>query len=85
MSSTPHILNVEMTYSPIVNFAMQQNHVPVIRRLTTKDDLSREGAKLFGFARSGINVETAMRKGINMALVKGYVMEKDGRAVFVGK
>jgi very-short-patch-repair endonuclease len=30
-------LEVDLIYSPIVNFAMQQNHVPVIRKLTIKN------------------------------------------------
>ena len=37
MNKTSAILQVDLTYSPIVNFAMQQNHVPVIRKLTIKN------------------------------------------------
>ena len=37
MSTTPAKLKVDLIYSPIVNFAMQQNHVPVIRKLTIKN------------------------------------------------
>ncbi|MBC7759505.1 MAG: DUF3320 domain-containing protein, partial [Phormidesmis sp. FL-bin-119] len=47
------------------------------------DDLVRETSKLFGFARSGANVEIAMRKGIAKAIGNGYVLEKYGRVVFI--
>jgi hypothetical protein len=30
-------LEVDVFYSPIINFAIQQNHVPVIRKLTIKN------------------------------------------------
>lgn len=46
-----------------------------------KEDLIREAAKLFGFARTGTQVVLAMKKGIEMALSKGFVMEKDGKIV----
>ena len=36
MSNTSS-LQVNLTYSPIINFAMQQNHVPAIRKLTIKN------------------------------------------------
>ena len=45
------------------------------------DDLVREASKLFGFARSGANVEIAMRKGIAKAIGSGFVLEKDGRII----
>ena len=45
------------------------------------DDLVREASKLFGFARSGANVEIAMRKGIAKAIGNGFVLEKDGRII----
>ena len=44
-----------------------------------KEDLIREASKLFGFARTGAQVELAMKKGIEAALSKGFVMEKNGR------
>ena len=46
-----------------------------------KEDLVREASKLFGFARSGANVENAMKKGIAKAIEKGFSIEKDGRVV----
>ncbi len=46
-----------------------------------KEDLVREASKLFGFARSGTNVQIAMKKGIAKAVERGFVMEKDGRVV----
>ena len=46
------------------------------------DELVREASRLFGFARSGTNVETAMRKGINKAISNSYVFEKEGRVVY---
>jgi len=46
-----------------------------------KEDLVRETSKLFGFARSGANVENAMKKGIDKAIEKGFVVEKDGRII----
>ena len=48
------------------------------------DDLVREASKLFGFARSGANVEITMRKGIAKAIGNGFVLEKDGRVVWEG-
>ena len=29
--------NVDLVYTPVINFAMQQNHVPIIRRLSAKN------------------------------------------------
>ena len=46
-----------------------------------KEDLVREASKLFGFARSGANVEMAMKKGIDKAVERGFVVEKDSRVV----
>lgn len=46
------------------------------------DELVRETSKLFGFARSGTNVEIAMKKGIKKAIANSYVLEKDGRVIF---
>ncbi|MDP1880428.1 MAG: hypothetical protein Q8K60_05765, partial [Parachlamydiaceae bacterium] len=37
MSPIEAALEVELIYSSIVNFAMQQNHVPVVRKLTIKN------------------------------------------------
>lgn len=47
------------------------------------EELVREASRTFGFARSGTNVELAMKKGINMAIKNGYVLEKGGRIVFI--
>ncbi len=47
-----------------------------------KEELIREGAKLFGFARSGSNVEMAMKRGIEKALLNGTIIEKDQRVIF---
>ena len=47
-----------------------------------KEDLIREASRLFGFARSGTNVEMAMRKGIDVAIKKNFVLESDGRVVY---
>ncbi|MEO7047031.1 MAG: DUF3320 domain-containing protein, partial [Ferruginibacter sp.] len=46
-----------------------------------RQDLIREAAKLFGFARTGAQVELAMKKGISMSLAKGYIRETEGRLV----
>jgi very-short-patch-repair endonuclease len=46
-----------------------------------KEDLIREASKLFGFARTGTQVELAMKKGIETAFHKNFVQEKDGRIV----
>ena len=45
------------------------------------DELVRETSRVFGFARSGTNVELAMKKGIAKAIAKGAVLEKEGRVV----
>jgi len=47
-------------------------------------DLSRETARLFGFSRTGANVETAMQKGMARALQLGIAKEENGRMVLVG-
>ena len=47
-------------------------------------DLIRETAKLFGFARTGGNVETAMQQGISLAEEKGFVTVGNGRVVVKG-
>lgn len=46
-----------------------------------EDDLIREVAKIFGYARLGGNVEQAMKMGIDFALQKGVVISKDERIV----
>lgn len=46
-----------------------------------EDDLIREVAKLFGYARLGGNVEQAMKLGIEYALKYGNIMQKDERIV----
>jgi len=50
-----------------------------------KDELVRETSRLFGFARSGSNVENAMKKGIKMAIIKGFINEKEGRLIIKEK
>ncbi len=46
------------------------------------DALIRETARLFGFSRSGGNVEMAMRKGIETAISRGYATLQNDRIVF---
>lgn len=50
--------------------------------LPTKD-LSRLTAQLFGFARTGSNVDYAMYQGIHEAARRGYVKVDNGRAVIL--
>lgn len=50
--------------------------------LPTKD-LSRLTAQVFGFARAGNNVETAMYQGIREAVRRGYIKVENGRAVIL--
>lgn len=45
------------------------------------DELIRETSRLFGFARLGTNVETAMKNGIFYAIKQGFIFEKDGRLI----
>ena len=40
-------LEVDFIYSPIINFAMQQNHVPVVRKLAMKN-ISENGIRNIG-------------------------------------
>ena len=47
-----------------------------------QNELGREVSRLFSFAHSGTNIESAVRKGINEAIINGYVCEKEGRVVF---
>lgn len=46
-----------------------------------EDDLIREVAKIFGYARLGGKVEQAMKMGIDFAFQKGVVISKDERIV----
>lgn len=46
-------------------------------------DLSRACAQLFGFARSGSNVDAAMYRGIKKALEKEFLKIDDGRAIIL--
>jgi len=45
----------------------------------TKEDLAREMARLFGFKRAGEKVSTAMNRGIEMAIQRGFAKEDRGR------
>jgi len=47
----------------------------------TKEDLVKEVARLFGYARIGTNVDVAMQLGIRMALAKGLVKKESNRVV----
>jgi Protein of unknown function (DUF4011)/REase_MTES_1575/Protein of unknown function (DUF3320)/AAA domain len=47
----------------------------------SKDALIRETARLFGFARSGGNVEMSMINGIETAISKGYAASENDRVV----
>ncbi|WP_227006388.1 DUF3320 domain-containing protein [Rufibacter latericius] len=46
-----------------------------------KNELIREASRLFGYARLGANVETAMVSGIAHAIDKGYAVEENERLV----
>lgn len=46
-------------------------------------DLSRVCAQLFGFGRSGSNVEAAMTRGMKEAVNRGYMKVENGRAVII--
>ena len=46
-----------------------------------KDELVRETARLFGFARLGANVEMAMLRGIDSAIHKGYAIQDNNRII----
>jgi len=50
-----------------------------------EDDLIREVAKVFGYARLGGNVEQAMKIGIDFALANGKIIRKDERIVLPEK
>lgn len=50
--------------------------------LPTKD-LSRVTAQLFGFSRTGNNVDAAMYRGIRKAVQRGYIKINNGRAIIV--
>ena len=47
----------------------------------TRDDLVRETAKLFGYARTGSNVDTAMQAGIRVAINSGVAKLEGDRIV----
>jgi len=59
--------------------AVLQNQISL-----TKDDLVRETAKLFGYARLGTNVDIAMQLGIRVALAKGIAKTEGQRIVLNG-
>ena len=59
--------------------AVLQNQISL-----TKDDLIRETAKLFGYARLGTNVDIAMQLGINVALAKNFAKIEGHRIVLKG-
>ncbi|MDR1121415.1 MAG: DUF3320 domain-containing protein, partial [Dysgonamonadaceae bacterium] len=46
-------------------------------------DLSRVTAQLFGFARTGNNVDTAMYQGMREAVKRGYIKVENGRATIL--
>lgn len=46
-------------------------------------DLSRLCAQLFGFGRSGSNIDAAMHRGMSKAIEKGYLKVDNGRAVIL--
>ncbi len=50
--------------------------------LPTKD-LERLTAQMFGFARSGTNVEAAMYRGVKEAVRREYLKIDNGRAVIL--
>ena len=50
-----------------------------------EDDLIREVAKVFGYARLGGNVEQAMKMGIDFAMKNGKIIMKDERIVLPEK
>ncbi len=49
----------------------------------SKEDLIRETVRLFSFSKVGSIVDTAMRQGIQSAIVNGYAKEQNGRIVCV--
>ncbi len=51
----------------------------------SKEDLIRETAKLFGFAKVGSNVDNAMRQGIRVAVENGFAREENGRVSLTSK
>jgi hypothetical protein len=62
---------VTFTHLPSINFALQQNYVPVVR----------EAAKIFGYARIGANVESAIVTGIEYAISRGMAHREKDRVV----
>jgi len=61
--------------------AMKQLLIDEISLPTT--DLSRLTAQLFGFARSGANVDASMKRGLKEAMEQGYIKVENGRAVLI--
>ena len=47
----------------------------------TRQDVIKETAKVFGFTRIGGNVERAIKKGIEVAITRGYVVEDKDRII----
>lgn len=51
----------------------------------TRQDLVREVAKIFGFARTSSNIEQIVNEGITSAIFKGFAKEENGKINFVTK
>ena len=49
----------------------------------SKSDLVKETAKLFGYARIGINVENAVLLGLHVATQNGYAIEDNERIILM--
>ena len=47
------------------------------------NDLTRVTAQFFGFARTGNNVDIAMKQGIREAVKRGYIKVESGRAIIL--
>jgi len=69
---------VDLPSAEIAN-AMQQILTDEISLPTT--DLSKLCAQLFGFARSGANIDAAMHRGLKEAIKREYLNVNNGRAI----
>ncbi len=66
----------DLTYEEIANgiHEILKNQISL-----TRLDLLRESAKLFGYARIGTNVETAMSSGIKLAIERKHAYAENER------
>ncbi|MEO7045407.1 MAG: hypothetical protein ABI091_08905 [Ferruginibacter sp.] len=63
---------------PSIEIANAANQVLKDQISLSKEDLTRETARLFSFSKVGSIVDIAMRQGIQLAIANRYAIEQNG-------